>query len=96
MGVKSFIIKFSILAIGNAAALPQVHTDVSQIVGGVPAVQGDFPFIVSLQQGGSHFCGGSLLNANTVITAGHCGQGQTASSLRVRAGSLVSNSYYYK
>ncbi|KAF2756540.1 trypsin-domain-containing protein [Pseudovirgaria hyperparasitica] len=57
------------------------------IVGGEAAVAGDFPFIVSLQQSGSHFCGGSLLNANTVLTAAHCSQ-ISASSVTVRAGSL--------
>ncbi|KXJ86523.1 trypsin-like cysteine/serine peptidase domain-containing protein [Microdochium bolleyi] len=60
-----------------------------QIVGGEAASAGDFPFIVSLgRSGGSHFCGGVLLNANTVVTAAHCSVGQSASSVTVRAGSL--------
>lgn len=63
--------------------------DAAGIVGGTTAAAGDFPFIVSLSQGGSHFCGGVLLNANTVITAAHCSVGQSASSVRVRAGSLT-------
>lgn len=70
----------------SAAPTPQ---DSVAIVGGTAATSGEFPFIVSLQRSGSHFCGGTLLNANTVLTAGHCTQGQTASSLTVRAGSLV-------
>jgi trypsin len=70
----------------TAAPTPQDSVD---IVGGTTANAGDFPFIVSLQKSGSHFCGGSLINANTVITAAHCTVGQTASSLTVRAGSLV-------
>jgi hypothetical protein len=91
MGIKSLLVGLAIPAITTAAAVPQFHTDAAQIVGGVTASQGDFPFIVSLQKSGSHFCGGSLLNANTVVTAAHCGVGQTASSIRVRAGSLVSS-----
>ncbi|KAF2791175.1 trypsin [Melanomma pulvis-pyrius CBS 109.77] len=85
MEFKALLVALAIPAVSIAAIIPQG----SQIVGGVAASQGDFPFIVSLQtSSGSHFCGGSLLNANTVLTAGHCTVGQTASSLRVRAGSL--------
>uniref|UniRef100_A0A8H7N5B8 Peptidase S1 domain-containing protein n=1 Tax=Bionectria ochroleuca TaxID=29856 RepID=A0A8H7N5B8_BIOOC len=78
-----------------AAAVPvdrtlpgQVRDDVTtMIVGGTEASTGEFPYIVSLSEGGSHFCGGVLINANTVATAGHCSYGTSASSVRVRAGS---------
>lgn len=74
---------------GSAFAAPApVPQDSLQIVGGVAASAGDFPFIVSLQRSGSHFCGGTLLNANTVLTAAHCSTGVSASSVSVRAGSL--------
>ncbi|KAF2711323.1 trypsin-like serine protease [Pleomassaria siparia CBS 279.74] len=79
----------AIPAVVNAAAvLGNRGESGTQIVGGVLASTGDFPFIVSLQDSSGHFCGGSLLNANTVITAAHCTVGQTASALKVRAGSL--------
>ena len=63
---------------------------VQEIVGGSPASAGEFPYIVSLSRSGSHFCGGALLNAYTVVTAAHCSTGISPSTVRVRAGSLVS------
>lgn len=45
------------------------------IIGGQIAKAGQFPFIVSLQEGffrKEHFCGGSLISDKFVITAGHC------------------------
>ncbi|CBY15051.1 unnamed protein product [Oikopleura dioica] len=45
--------------------------DFTKIVGGVEAIPHSWNFIVSLQWDG-HFCGGSILNENWVLTAAHC------------------------
>lgn len=68
-----------------------VSIESANIVGGTSASTAEFPYIVSLSKSNSHFCGGVLLNAYTVVTAAHCTVGQTASTVKVRAGSLVSH-----
>ncbi|KAH6629012.1 extracellular trypsin protease [Boeremia exigua] len=75
-----------------ASAVTAAPTPQEDIVGGTAAAAGEFPYIVSLQSGGSHFCGGSLVDSRTVITAAHCTVGQSVSSLTIRAGSLQRSS----
>merc|ERR1719243_202496 len=61
-----------------------------RIVGGSDAYHGEFPHQIALLRGGvggSLMCGGSLVSADRVITAGHCCDGQSASRLGVRVGS---------
>ncbi|WAR28106.1 PRS27-like protein, partial [Mya arenaria] len=44
----------------------------NHIVGGTDARRGKYPFQVYLTANGRFFCGGSLLDADTVLTAAHC------------------------
>lgn len=90
VNARSVVASLLVPAVSMAAALPLDEGSVGiSIVGGTTATIGEFPYIVSLTDG-STFCGGVLISANTVLTAGHCA-GMSQSSLRVRAGSAVSH-----
>lgn len=56
------------------------------IVNGTETASGARPYQVSLQAGGEHYCGGSIIDATTIVTAAHCVEGESASTTTVRAG----------
>ncbi|KAK3520726.1 hypothetical protein QTP70_030593 [Hemibagrus guttatus] len=58
----------------------------TKIVGGVDAPPGNWPWQVSFQIRGSHFCGGSLISENWVLSAAHCFQSVVASNVKVLLG----------
>ncbi|WP_228564922.1 serine protease [Myxococcus sp. AB036A] len=80
--MSGVVVAVSLLGCGG----PEVERDpvdtISQmdqeIVGGFEARPHSFPWIVSLQQGNSHFCGGALVRVglkeetDIVLTAAHC------------------------
>ncbi|XP_070150766.1 transmembrane protease serine 9-like [Polyergus mexicanus] len=73
------IVFFALLTVAFAgpAVLHKPHLGLRvpflpQVVGGSEAPKNGYPFIVSLQQYDSHFCAGSIINSQWVITAAHC------------------------
>ncbi|XP_071952948.1 transmembrane protease serine 9-like [Antedon mediterranea] len=63
---------------------------VARIVGGDEAYIGRWPWQVSLQYLGEHWCGGSLINHQWVVTAAHCVSGLRKSDFEIWLGSINS------
>lgn len=66
--------------------------ELPKIVGGVAALDGEFPWQVSLgvawiaDPARAHFCGGTIYNARWIITAGHCVGGLQSEQITVSYG----------
>ena len=73
-------------AAGQAVAAPPPDDFQPNVVGGVRAAQGEFPWMVRLSMG----CGGAMYTQQLVLTAGHCvdgsGPARSISMMRRRTG----------
>lgn len=99
MSSKTLIAALLVPVMVCAALKPVTGLDTEiRIIGGGNAQKDEFPYAVSLQLSArnAHFCTGSLLEAKTVLTAGHCvtaiyEYGLGTEDVAVRVGSLVSH-----
>ncbi|XP_045904656.1 ovochymase-2 isoform X5 [Micropterus dolomieu] len=57
---------------GSKCGIPRVWSSMARVVGGAEAAYGSHPWLVSLQNRGSHFCGGAILSDRWIMTAAHC------------------------
>ncbi|KAG8405976.1 hypothetical protein J3459_016783 [Metarhizium acridum] len=83
---SAIAIASAIFAVQSATAAPAKEGKF--IVGGQAANEGEFPFIVTVLLNGTHYCGGTLVNEDTVVTASHCTKSDV-SGYEIRAGSLA-------
>ncbi|NP_001166089.1 serine protease 72 precursor [Nasonia vitripennis] len=67
-----------------------IENDNTRIVNGENVSLGEIPYQVSLQRkvDNFHFCGGSVLNKNYIITAAHCVSGTNPETIQVIVGTL--------
>lgn len=84
-GVARYLVAIAFaIVLGLSAAVPVFAADKDgqyqpSIVGGDPVPNGEYPFMVSLQADTSgaspskeHFCGATLIDSDSVLTAAHC------------------------
>ena len=69
---------------GGAVALSNGHA--AAIVEGEPTAISETPWQVSMQDSEGQFCGGSIIDLRTILTAAHCVEGTKADDIQVRAG----------
>ncbi|XP_055531462.1 chymotrypsin-2-like [Wyeomyia smithii] len=93
MSRLSLVLVIALFGASYARILPDESAAWSgRIVGGSDAIEGQFPYQVSLRSAaGNHFCGGSIINVNWVMSAAHCTVGRTTANTIVVAGSLLLN-----
>ncbi|XP_017105823.2 trypsin theta [Drosophila bipectinata] len=96
--MRGFVILLVCLAAGSAFAgtIGVSNADPfareGRIVGGEDTTIRAHPYQVSLQKKNSnHFCGGSIIDAYTIVTAAHCLVGVKAEKIFVRLGSTLYN-----
>ncbi|KAK4873170.1 hypothetical protein RN001_015199 [Aquatica leii] len=58
-----------------------------KIIGGTLASRGQFPHQIYQRVDGFFYCGGSIIDKNTILTAAHCVDGTDRKSLNIVAGS---------
>ncbi|EDV35573.1 uncharacterized protein Dana_GF12404 [Drosophila ananassae] len=96
--MRGFVILLVCLSAGSALAgtIGVSNADPfareGRIVGGEDTTIRAHPYQVSLQKKNSnHFCGGSIIDGYTIVTAAHCLVGQKAEKIFVRLGSTLYN-----
>ncbi|EFX73011.1 hypothetical protein DAPPUDRAFT_110246 [Daphnia pulex] len=58
-------------SVHSESLFPPFNPPTISIVGGTPAAEGEFPYVVVLRLNG-YLCGGSLIGRSHVLTAAHC------------------------
>ncbi|XP_047526427.1 anionic trypsin-2-like isoform X3 [Pieris napi] len=77
---------FIILFYSSSGLKLGIHSADPKIVGGDDAPDGAIKYQVSLQNVGSHFCGGSIIDKKWVVTAAHCTIDRPTKSFKVAVG----------
>uniref|UniRef100_A0A1A9W2I9 Peptidase S1 domain-containing protein n=1 Tax=Glossina brevipalpis TaxID=37001 RepID=A0A1A9W2I9_9MUSC len=87
---EMFLLMLVVIALRSVLGEAQNWDWQGRIVNGQPALIEDHPYQVSLQTAeNDHFCGGSILSEDIVLTAAHCLDGRKPEDIKVRLGSTT-------
>ncbi|KAK5640462.1 hypothetical protein RI129_011273 [Pyrocoelia pectoralis] len=68
-----------------------MHSNDWRIIGGHAAPDGAYPYQISLQVYDQHLCGGSIMDATTILTAAHCINPEYEGLYTVKVGTVLVN-----
>lgn len=83
---RRVLLATGLVAATTAGAIGITTGPASAVVNGTATDIAETPWQVSLQDEYGHFCGGSIIAPNKIVTAAHCIEGIDASEMTVRAG----------
>lgn len=87
-----FVFSQPLYAAEQPTATSSTFVSLPQIIGGYEAASGDWPWMTAILVAGqpdlykAQYCGGVLIAANWVLTAGHCVEGRSAGDIQVAVG----------